>query len=122
MGLNPQIRVLLALTETSRRPVQIRTVQLHQDMCGLMADFTAHRAKVVMAVVEGAITAATVAKAAVAVEVEAAGMATMEVAATTVVVAARMVTGAVTVTETEKPNLLMFWPKSEHSRHLETRS
>ena len=120
MDLNPQIRVLLALTETARRPVQIRTVQLHQDMCGLMADITAPRAKMVTVVVGAAITAATVAMAAVAVEVEVAGMATMEAAATTVVVAARMVAEA--VTETGKANLLMFWPRSEHSKHLETQS
>jgi hypothetical protein len=85
-----------------------------------MADITAPRAKMVMVVVGAAITAATVAKAAVAVEVEVVGMATMEVAATTVVVAARMVAEA--VTETEKPNMPMFWPKSEHSRYLETLS
>ncbi len=94
MGLNSQTRVLLALTEMARRPAQIRTVQLHQGMCGLMADITVSRAKMVMAVVEGAITAATVARAAVVVEVEVAEMTIMEVAAITVVVAARMVAEA----------------------------
>jgi nicotinic acid phosphoribosyltransferase len=76
-----------------------------------MADITVSRAKMVMAVVEGAITAATVAMAAVVVEVEVAEMTIMEVAAITVVVAARMVAEATAKMVATEP-LTLYWPRS----------
>jgi hypothetical protein len=76
-----------------------------------MADITVSRAKMVMAVVEGTITAATVAMAAVLVEVEVAEMTIMEVAAITVVVAARMVAEATAKMVATEP-LTLYWPRS----------
>jgi hypothetical protein len=76
-----------------------------------MADITVSRAKMVMAVVEGAITAATVEMTAVVVEVEVAEMTIMEVAAITVVVAARMVAEATAKMVATEP-LTLYWPRS----------